>query len=400
MTGPGVSSSWIIRFLAVAFALVPLGLAFCDGSPTRYGWLYDSGLPHDTTDGHASADTQRIDGVSQPKDATLGLDGVSVDGSPLADAVSPSDSVPKPLTDSTIDKAPPPTADQTIDQTEPDLLVPADLGTVTYSGTFPSGNGEKTANLTVAGKSRQVSLYLPANRGTNPPLLIALHGSGGTGNGAIWDSSAITLANNEGVVIAGPQARQMTKGDWDNHGAGEVYWETHPNTDPNSNPDLLLIRAVIEAASQAYNIDLKRVYVIGFSNGGFFSIAVAMTLNNSVAAFAENASGLVRCSNTYSCSFKGSGTSCQSLAGQSGYCSCSGTEKPSTIVTAGRKPPGLLYHAANDGTVSVYYTCALAERMQQLGYTVSVKIRSSGGHSWPSNFATTAWAFLSQYTLP
>ena len=210
----------------------------------------------------------------------------------------------------------------------------------------------------------------------------------------------MTLANSEGVVIAGPQARQMNKGDWDNHGAGEVYWETHPNTDPNTNPDLLLIRAVIDAASQAYNVDLKRIYVIGFSNGGFFSIAVAMTLNNTIAAFAENASGLVRCSNTYSCSFKGSGTSCQSLAGQSGYCSCSGTEKPAPIVTTGRKPPGLLYHAANDGTVSVYYTCALAERMQQLGYEVTVKIRSSGGHSWPSNFATKAWAFLSLHTLP
>ena len=270
-----------------------------------------------------------------------------------------------------------------------------------YSGSFPKGGtGYKSATLTLGGVARSVSLYLPAKPGAKPPLLITLHGTHGKAQYMIKSSNAKELADKHQVIIASPQARTMSKGDWDNHYPKDVYWETHPSLNPATNPDLQLIQAVILAAQKAYNVDPRRIYVLGHSNGGFFSLLVAMALPNKIAAFVTNSSGLVRCATTGSCAFKGSGTSCAALAKQGGWCSCSGAEKPATVASSGRKVPGYLVHSSDDTTVSVYYTCSLATRMQSLGYTTSVNILTGNGHSMPYMLAVTAWAWLSKHKLP
>ncbi len=290
---------------------------------------------------------------------------------------------------------------------KPDKAAPADSkptsdtgGKVTYSGSFPkSGTGYLSGKLTVGGYARTVSIYRPSGLGAKPPLLITLHGTGGTGKYMIQSSNAKDLADQQKVLIASPQARKMTKGDWDNHYKNDVYWETHPNTKLATNPDLQLLVAIMEEAQKAYNVDPKRIYVLGHSNGGFFSVLAAMSLQNRVAAFVSNSAGLVRCASTGSCSFKGSGKTCAALAKEPGWCSCSGAEKPGPVATGGRKVPGYLVHSNNDKVVSIYYTCALESRMKALGYTTSMSVFSDG-HSMPYLLAVTAWKWLSKYKLP
>jgi len=273
---------------------------------------------------------------------------------------------------------------------------------VPYSGSFPGGTGSLSATLTVAGQARTVKIYKPSKAGAHPPLLLTFHGTHGEAMDMLKPGSSYAreLADSKGVVLLSPQARKMTKGDWDDHYPGDVYWETYPSTNPATNPDLMLVQAMIHAASKAYKADLKRVYTLGHSNGAFFSLLAATTLPNMIAAFTENSGGLVRCAKMSACSFVGSGTSCAAFAGQPGYCSCSGAEKPGPLPASGRKPPGYLAHSGDDTTVSAYYTCELHKRMQALGYTASLKIGSGDGHSMPYNLAINAWAFMSKYKLP
>lgn len=266
-------------------------------------------------------------------------------------------------------------------------------------GTFPAGFGEKRANLRVDGDVRLVDLFLPQKRAAKPALLIVLHGSGGTGRGALWKSGAIDLANSQGLIVVAPQARTMTTGDWDNHQAGEVFWQTHPNTDPEKNPDLRFMRRIVQEAERSYATDPSRVFVMGISNGGFFAVLLAQAWADKVAAFSASSSGLVRCARTIGCRFKGKTADCATLAKESGYCSCKGTAKPATISKKGRKPPAHLYHAADDDIVSIYYTCELAKALSDAGHTLSLDIRGKGGHGWPKNYATQIWPFLSQHTL-
>ena len=286
-------------------------------------------------------------------------------------------------------------------------------GGVTYEGSFAAKDGDQLATLTLAGVARKVFVYAPPGRPSHPPLLIALHGTGSgdeTDLGANMGWNFEALANAHGVVIAAPEARVQPSADWDQHEGGEKYWETRSNadpdrgSDPDRNPDLLLLRAIILETTRVFDVDPKRLYLVGFSNGGFFSLHSAVVLRDQVAAFVELSSGLVGCDNTNSCSFMGNATSCAGLKAEPNYCSCSGLEKPIPLPTAGRMPPGLLSHGNKDSTVSVAYTCALADRMAALGHTAQVVIRAGADHEMP-DYGIAAqhealWTFLAAHPLP
>ena len=51
--------------------------------------------------------------------------------------------------------------------------------------------------------------------------------------------------------------------------------------------DVGFTEALIAALAAEYNIDLKRVYATGHSNGGYLSFQLACQLNNKIAAIAS-----------------------------------------------------------------------------------------------------------------
>ncbi|MFH1357573.1 MAG: prolyl oligopeptidase family serine peptidase, partial [bacterium] len=202
--------------------------------------------------------------------------------------------------------------------------------------------------------------------------------------------------------IAAPQSRYIDEEDWDHEGFSDYYWETAApdGQSADTNPDLMFVRQIIADAATTYSINTNRVYALGFSNGGFFAVLTAMVLNDEIAAFAEGGSGLVTCDTTRSCTAQvASSTTCSTIIASSG-CSCSGSEKPITIPSSGRKVPGFLGHNNQDDTVSVYYTCYLADRLEDLGYTYEVLIGDEEGHGFPNGFLPDAWDFMSAYELP
>ncbi|PIU57987.1 MAG: hypothetical protein COS89_02700 [Deltaproteobacteria bacterium CG07_land_8_20_14_0_80_38_7] len=280
-------------------------------------------------------------------------------------------------------------------------------GTEEGGGTSTGAFSQTT--LTVGGESRAVSFYVPTNAGSNPPLVIAFHGTSGSPDNWIdaldSDPSGIEgLADAHGLVVAAPQSRTFTEADWDHEYGGDIYWETAaPNgSNPDLNEDLMLVRSIISSAQTNYNINTKRVYLIGFSNGGFFAVLAAMALPDEIAAFTEGGSGLVTCDTTRTCEAQSTATNCSGiLSGAPVSCtSCSGSEKPITIPTSGRLVPGFLAHNNSDETVSSYYTCKLEQRMNALGYNTDVLIGNSTEHGAPEGFLDAAWAFMSNYELP
>ena len=266
---------------------------------------------------------------------------------------------------------------------------------------FPvEGSGFIASKIVVDGVDRNVELYLPNGRQAGAPLVIVCHGTDGKAKDAIGDAAGDQLAEAQKAVVVAPQARKMPAGDWDQHGPGQVYFETHPNLTVANNNDLKLIQTIIDQAKQAYAIDEKRIYVVGYSNGAFFAQFVAMALPDRVAAFASVAGGLVRCDGTDSCNFRGSASNCADLASAAGWCSCAGADKPIAASTSVNKPAAFLFHAADDDAVSVYYTCELADRLGDLNYDVTTVIRPTGGHAWPDGFLQSLWPSLSKRSLP
>ncbi len=291
---------------------------------------------------------------------------------------------------------------------------------VVYSGHFPKRPGFSSTRLNVAGLDRQVELYVPKNLRPKLPLLITFHGSSGLG--IDWIDAPVDsdpqgledMAETKGFIIASPLARTWGEGqgDWDNHSGNDRYWETFPNVDPNKNPDLLLVKAIIQEAQKSYDIDAARIYVMGHSNGGYFATLTAMALRDQIAAFAESASGLVKCARGDDCQFQGTANSCSALRSQApaSCTSCNGPEKPVAIPplppSDKQRPAGYLAHGNRDDVVSVFYTCELANRMQALGYEVSVNIwdeknvpKEDGWHAMAPNFIEGAWNFMAAHRL-
>ncbi len=270
---------------------------------------------------------------------------------------------------------------------------------VAYQGALPARSG--FGNLSVGGQSRRVFVHAPASMPANPPLVVLLHGTGanesdGALDGALGEMDARSVADAGGFLLVAPFSTSDGGANAD-HEDGGVGWRF--DGDANSNRDLLLVRAVIQEARKSHRVDASRVYLVGHSNGAFFSYFAAMKLADRVAAFAENSGGLIPCGRRVDCTHVASGaTSCaRVLAAAPASCRCPVDPRAfPALKPAGRVPPGFLKHNADDSTVSAVFTCRLAEH---LGGQAQVVIDPTGEHGPTNDFFTKAWAFLSTHTL-
>lgn len=340
-----------------------------------------------TVNGPTSDGGTALDAVDAPTETgTPTLDGSEPDEAADLDALTRSDGTV-------------PTADAgTRADTGSTGFPPMLPDTVAFTGELPSEAGRHGVQLMVDGFTRDVEVYVPATRGAHPPLLVMFHGTNEDGPTMMDNSNVQGVADTQGFIAVAPTAQDLDVGDWD-HTDGARYWETYPATNPQQNPDLLLVRAILVAAIRAYGVDPDRVYALGHSSGGFFTILTAMALRDRIAAFAENSSGLVRCATTLDCGFQAPGgpDTCAAIRSMPGWCGCTGTEKPVPIPTTGRQPAAYMGHGTADPLVSVYYTCQLEARLQGLGFTTETHLRIGDGHALPETFVMDAWPFLASH---
>jgi predicted esterase/uncharacterized cupin superfamily protein len=269
---------------------------------------------------------------------------------------------------------------------------------IAYTGTFSTAPGYHYASFTVAGIARDVWYYVPRRTCARPALVLAFHGATQTGTEIVQRMDAQHVAERNGFILVAPNARFMSaaQADFNRPAGNAIYWETQRNTDPNSNPDLMLTRAIIREAQRSLNTDPDRTYATGYSNGGFMSIEVAVTLHDRIAAWAITSSGMVPCMYRTDCGFRGTALSCGALQTQPGYCACTGPDKPIALPGTFRRP-AYVSHAVQDTVVSVYYSCTLDQRLSALGVTHQMNLWN-GDHYPRDGFLADAWSFMSRYT--
>lgn len=133
--------------------------------------------------------------------------------------------------------------------------------------------------------------YVPSSYDSKKalPLVLMLHGGGGTGRAAMWETGWADKAESEGFVVAFPDAMppDRTRAShfsrnpqlW-NDGSGRFYSEQ------NAVDDVAFVKAALDDLVGRYAIDRKRIFVTGFSNGASMSFRVGAELSNRVAAIA------------------------------------------------------------------------------------------------------------------
>jgi polyhydroxybutyrate depolymerase len=138
--------------------------------------------------------------------------------------------------------------------------------------------GVAEQRLTSGGRERSYRLFVPPGYDgrTALPLVLDLHGSGGTAAGQAATSRFEELAAREGVLVATLQA-----------GAQGNRWNV-PITAERPD-DVQYVSDVIDHVAARACTDTSRVYATGFSGGARMSSLLACRLNSRIAAIAPMA---------------------------------------------------------------------------------------------------------------
>lgn len=140
---------------------------------------------------------------------------------------------------------------------------------------------EKATTVTLTVDDRPFALYVPGGYDTarRAPLVVALHGFE-TDAAMQEDYFKLTPeAERRGFLYAMPNGTKNR--------AGDRFWNAHDaccDFDRTGVDDSGYLSKVIDAVTRAYAVDDRRVYVIGFSNGGYMAHRMACEHSTRIAA--------------------------------------------------------------------------------------------------------------------
>jgi polyhydroxybutyrate depolymerase len=133
--------------------------------------------------------------------------------------------------------------------------------------------------ITHNGLERKYIIYTPQGYDGNSklPLLLNFHGFGGQAGDHISYSNMRSTADSENFILVYPQGTDLD---------GSPHWNAALNGGDNKSnvDDLGFIEALINKLSSENLIDLKRVYAVGYSNGGMMSYALACYKSGLISA--------------------------------------------------------------------------------------------------------------------
>ena len=135
------------------------------------------------------------------------------------------------------------------------------------------------------GDDRSFLINLPSNTNDPVPLVFILHGLGETG--ALWYGVASYIAS-QGIVTVRPESGTFLN----NSGTGNVkLWNAI--LDSTRYDDVQFISDIIDYMLMNYDfIDYSKIYVLGYSNGGYMAYRLACDLSYRITAFSSVAGNM------------------------------------------------------------------------------------------------------------
>jgi polyhydroxybutyrate depolymerase len=139
------------------------------------------------------------------------------------------------------------------------------------------GPGPDTGSITVGGLIRTYRLHLPTGytEGQPTPVVLAFHGSGGTGKAMAELTGLDATADDNGFMVIYPD------------GVGR-----HWNIGATGVDDVAFVAALLDQVATEYTLDRGHIYATGMSNGGFFAIYLGCTPSSGLAAIAPVAASM------------------------------------------------------------------------------------------------------------
>jgi polyhydroxybutyrate depolymerase len=157
--------------------------------------------------------------------------------------------------------------------------------------------GSHTHTISMNGFERTYIVHVPAayKAQTPLPLVIMLHGGGGTAKAAIWETAWAAKADKEGFLAVFPNAMARNPAKRSSFAGNPQLWnDGSERFYPGQNPpdDVGFIAAMLDDLAARFSLDERRVFLTGFSNGGSMSFRAGAQLSDRIAAIAPVAGAL------------------------------------------------------------------------------------------------------------
>lgn len=291
--------------------------------------------------------------------------------------------------------------------------------------------GEHDLLLTSSGLTRQYRLSVPQGfTNAQPrPLVLMVHGTSDhmadmdiPGFEVLADRDQVLIAKPQGLVTTGPSHPPIFAYPYPNPifslwpflgviapvpgethvpeypryliGRPATTWEMH-DWDPTVNVDFQLMRDVVAAVSSQYDVDQRRIYQFGQSNGALFTSTVGTHHGELYAACVSIAGGDIV--NAFA-------NSPQSFHGITGWPRGLGPQGPSPDVVAqsgGRRTPFLFIHGTADTVVPPDGSRWLRNAMIGNGWDendAQLHLLPNGAHVWWT-LHEEIWSFFLAHSL-
>ena len=148
---------------------------------------------------------------------------------------------------------------------------------------FDSGTQGVSANsqtyeetVTVDGEARTFLVHVPDGLSSPAPLVLSFHGKWGQGQDQLRLSGMNDLSDREGFIVVYPDGKNK---EWD-AGIRQGILKRRLGDDKS------FVRAMVRELQQDFNIDSKRIYATGMSNGAAFVHRLACEMPDLIASVA------------------------------------------------------------------------------------------------------------------
>lgn len=150
--------------------------------------------------------------------------------------------------------------------------------------------GKNRFTTTIDGTQREYFVHVPANYKGNAatPVVFMFHGTGQTGEQFYNISGWKEVGDSANILTVFPSALTYcvtedgvteTTTKWNSLPGGSVFCP-----DVKLKDDIKFVKQIITELTVKYNVDTKRIYTVGFSNGGQFSATCAIQISDIIAA--------------------------------------------------------------------------------------------------------------------
>ena len=157
--------------------------------------------------------------------------------------------------------------------------------------------GDHELTLQVGELERRYIVHVPAGHSPGKPLpvVIMLHGGGGTARGAMRETGWARKADAEHFLAVFPDAMPPDPGQPSRFGTNGQAWNDGSgrfHSGEKDIPDVAFIDAMLDDLEARFAIDRRRVYATGFSNGAAMTFRIGVELATRIAAIAPFAGAM------------------------------------------------------------------------------------------------------------